>query len=801
MKSLQNKIFLFFVLLLLMVQAIAFWTLYSGNKNQEAAEINNRLNTAKTIFTELFDNRLDYLAVFAKTVAKDSGLQEVFTDDTRSLLVAMNNHRKRINADLVMAISVDNIITGQLQRQHIPSNDDSSRKYKVRKGKEQGQQFRFPSWLESQQPAHLYMIDDSLYQFSLSPVIVGAKTIGWLAFGFQIDQLLAKEFMNITDFQTDFILKEKGSWRLIASSNDENFNNQLTRTKALKFAQQIIQGNTPEKYIATHSLITEFDQQELGVAMYGLRANFTALLQEQWWKLLILTALTLFLSLTSAYLIAASISKPIKRLAAQAKIVAHGDYHQKVTLNDKSELGQLADEFNQMQVAVLSREKAITHLANHDPLTNLPNRNILNKTLEQLIAAQQTFSLLHLNLSRLKDVNDTLGHDVGDQVIKELAHRLTILTDNQVPSLKKTSTAIQLLVHLGADEFIFLTTQGNYQEAIALISTQLENNFDYQGTSLQLQVRIGIALYPKHSSTAKVLVQMADTALHHTRNTGKLMQLYHPDFDVNTVERLNLINDLKQAIPAGELTLHFQPKLCLRTNVVTHVEALVRWEHPSLGMVPPDDFIHIAEQTGQIKALTRWVFTTALTQSTLWRELGIEVNIAVNISAENLKEIDFHDFICNELERINVPANKVTLEVTESAVVDDPESAITLLSKFKDHGMHISIDDYGTGYSSLAQLKQLPVHELKIDKSFIQRLEHDEDDQIIVRSTIELAHNMGLSVVAEGIEDEFSLNWLIQHKCELAQGYFISRPQPANRLTSWLLEQQVKARKINEPNA
>ena len=419
------------------------------------------------------------------------------------------------------------------------------------------------------------------------------------------------------------------------------------------------------------------------------------------------------------------------------------------------------------------------HLANHDPLTGLPNRNILNKVLIKSINNQNNFLILHLNLSRLKDVNDTLGHDVGDEVIKELANRLQRLCQE---------SKFKQLVHLGADEFILLTDYLDIDETVVQLQSALELPFDYQGISLQLQVRIGVASYPEHSEDAKSLLQMADTALHHTRGTGKLVQTYHPDLDVNTVERLNLINDLKQAIPAGELELHFQPKLCLKTNIVTHVEALVRWQHPSLGMIPPDSFIHIAEQTGQIKALTRWVFTTALAQFNTWRTLGLDLNIAINIAANNLKEADFHQFICQSLMSANVPSEKVTLEVTESSVVEDPESAIKLLSEFKSHGMKISIDDYGTGYSSLAQLKQLPVHELKIDKSFIQCLEHDEDDQIIVRSTIELAHNMGLHVVAEGIEDEFSLNWLADHGCELAQGYYISKPKPATELTPWLLD-------------
>lgn len=752
-----------------MVQAIAFWTLYSGNKNQEAAEINNRLTTAKTIFNELFDRRLDYLAAFAETAAKDYGLKAVFNDDTRSLLVALNNHRKRIDADLAMAVSAEGIITGQLQRHFL----DASRS-KIKQGSERGTKFRFSDWLESGQSAHLYIIDEAIYQLSLSPVTVGTKTLGWIAFGFQIDQRLATEFMNITNLNTDFILKYDDMWRLIASSTQTSKSEQ-----ELALAENVIQGIIPEEYIATHSLITEFDEQEFGVVMYGLRANFVALLQKQWWRFLILAALTLFVSLASAYLIAASISKPIKRLVAQAKVIASGDYQQTVTLKDNNEIGQLADEFNQMQAAVLQREEAIRHYGNHDPLTDLPNRNALNKILENYTQQQQHFVLLHLNLSRLKDVNDTLGHDVGDEVIKELARRLQALC--QITNFKK-------LVHLGADEFILIADHLEIDDTIAQVQAELEPTFDYQGISLQLQVRMGIAVSPEHSNNAKTLVQMADTALHHTRDTGKLVQVYQSDLDVNTVERLNLINDLKQAIPGGELELHFQPKMCLKTKIVTHVEALVRWQHPNLGMVPPDDFIYIAEQTGQIKALTRWVFTTALAQFNTWKTLGIHLNIAVNISAENLKEADFHQFICHSLMSANVPPEKVTLEVTESSVVENPESAIKLLSEFKSHGMKISIDDYGTGYSSLAQLKQLPVHELKIDKSFIQRLEHDDDDQIIVRSTIELAHNMGLHVVAEGIEDEFSLNWLAEHDCELAQGYFISRPKPANELTAWLLE-------------
>ncbi len=766
MKSLQTRIFLFFVLLLLFVQSIALWTLFEGNNAQEQQEINNRLNTAKTIFTEQFNSRRDYLAAFAETAAKDYGIKDVFEGDTRSLLVALNNHRQRIDADLAMAISAKGDITAQLKIARI-----NNLKNKVQKGSELGQAFKHPEWLESQEQAHLYMLDGTLYQLSLSPLTVGSTTIGWLAFGFEINQELANHFLDITQLQVDFILNENNNWLLVASSNPQ---------ADINFAKSIVDGNTPDQYIAIGDLISEFDNQEFGLAMYGLRADIVEVLQEQWWQFLVLTLITLLLSLASAYLIAASITKPIKRLVQQAKIIAEGDYQQKISLKDSSELGQLADEFNVMQQAVLVREQEITHRANHDPLTELPNRNILIKTLNELIEARTSFQLFHLNLSRLKDVNETLGHDVGDWLIQRTAERLAKLTQ------------FTLLTHTGGDEFVLLFVKQekhSINELVKSINTALEAHCDYGGINLQLQVRIGISSFPEHSNVDKTLLQMADTALQNAKKDNNNFQCYDKSLDVNSVERLNLINDLKHAISDDQLELHYQPKLDLQTNIVTHAEALVRWYHPTLGMVPPDNFIHIAEQTGQINKLTRWVVTTALKQSATWRNNNIDINVAVNISAENLKEPDFYEFIIESINANHVPVNKVTLEVTESAVVDNPESATKLLQRFKDAGIKISIDDYGTGYSSLAQLKQLPVHELKIDKSFVQHLHEDEDDRIIVRSTIELAHNMGLSVVSEGIEDDFALRWLAEQGCELGQGYFISRPKPTDDFTTWMKKQ------------
>lgn len=767
MKSLQNKIFVFFVVLLLAVQAIAFWTILSGKQNQEEQEISSRLATANTIFNELFNNRTSYLKAFAETAAKDYGIKQVFNQDTRSLVVALNNLRQRIDADMAMTIDTQGQINSQLVK------DTANGSNRMRKGSQSEQAFQYPHWIAPANPlTELYKVDNNLYQLSLSPITVGSKVIGWVGFGYQIDHRLAMRYQQLTGLETSFIMQEQKEqqWHLIASSNLD---------AKLALVWDIIDGKYPQQYISQSQILSTYDDFQFGVAMYSLREDLVKVLQKQWGQLLGLIAITLLLSLAGAYAIAASISKPIKLLVKQTKKLASGEYQKVEMLDDESEFGQLANEFNTMQSAIISREQTLEHKGNHHFLTDLPNRNMLLTTLQTMTKNNQSFVIFHLNLSRLKDVNDTLGHEFGDKIIIEAGSRL-----NEIK-------AFNGVFHTDSDEFVLLAKQKS-QSIVEMLISAIESSFslplEYQNFSFQLQARIGIAIYPEHSQSSSQLLQMADTALHHTRKKNQLIQIYNADFDVNTIERLNLINDFKSALDLQHLELHFQPKMDLASKIITHVEALVRWRHPKLGLIPPDNFIPIAEQTGQITELTRWVFKAAIEQQFIWLQQGIDLNIAVNISAQDLRDPQFLNFVIQQAEAHQLDPEKITLEVTESAVVDDPESAIQLLNKFKALGYYLSIDDYGTGYSSLAQLKSLPVHELKIDKSFVQRLKDDLDDQIIVRSTIELAHNMGLTLVAEGIEDEFALNWLSEHHCEKAQGYFISRPKPAPELTRWMLE-------------
>lgn len=313
----------------------------------------------------------------------------------------------------------------------------------------------------------------------------------------------------------------------------------------------------------------------------------------------------------------------------------------------------------------------------------------------------------------------------------------------------------------------------------------IEAEYRYQDISLHLQLTIGVS-FVHYPSDLETLLRQADTAMQHAKKNKLEQQIYNQQIDVNTLERLQLINELKSAIQHGELVLFYQPKLDLSLNKVTHVEALVRWQHPDRGMIPPDEFIPIAEQMGQMNALTRWVMNEAIDQYLSWKSQGIDLGIAINISAENLKDANFCQYVLDVIADRNVPIEALTLEITEDAVVSDPENAIKQLKILKQYGLKLSIDDYGTGYSSLAQLKQLPVDELKVDKSFVQNLMVNLDDQIIVNSTLQLAHSLGLRVVAEGIEDEGALKWLAQRGCEMGQGYYLSKPVDADSLVDWL---------------
>lgn len=436
-------------------------------------------------------------------------------------------------------------------------------------------------------------------------------------------------------------------------------------------------------------------------------------------------------------------------------------------------------------IAVSARKAAeLEHQALHDQLTDLPNRVLLRERLQQAVAAAGrdglSLALLMLDLDRFKEVNDTFGHHYGDRLLQEVGLRL-----------QGVLRAGDTLARLGGDEFAIVLPGAGAQTARALsskISHVIARPFLLEGHSFDVGTSIGIALFPEHGLEADELLQRADVAMYIAKRTGSGHALYAPEQDPNSPARLALIGDLRRAIEGGDLLLHYQPKVDLDSGCLIGVEALVRWPHPHHGFVPPDQFIPLAEQTGLIRPLSRWVLDTALGQWHAWHTAGVDIPIAVNLSMRDLHDPGLPNTIAALLLTRGVAPGWLRVEITESSLMADPERAMAIVTRLHAMGIRISIDDFGTGYSSLAYLKRLPVDEIKIDRSFVRHLTTDENDRAIVRSTIGLAHELGLTVVTEGVEDQITWDLLTALGCDSAQGYCVSPPLAGPDLAGWLDE-------------
>jgi diguanylate cyclase (GGDEF)-like protein len=431
------------------------------------------------------------------------------------------------------------------------------------------------------------------------------------------------------------------------------------------------------------------------------------------------------------------------------------------------------------------------HQALHDSLTNLPNRTLFHDRVHQALASARRDHLhaavMIMDLDRFKEVNDTLGHASGDELLKQVGLRLS-------ESLRESDT----VARLGGDEFgVLLPKVVDAEAAVAVarkLRTTLEEPFTIHGLALQMEASIGIALYPDHGGDVQSLLQRADVAMYVAKEHPTGCEVYTRERDGYSPDRLTLLTELRRAIDRGELLLHYQPKANLRTGEILGVEALVRWQHPERGMIPPDEFIPAAQKTGVIGPLTMFVLDEALRQCRTWSLQGLELCVAVNLSTRNLLDLHLPEAVAELLARWEVPARLLELEITESTILADPVRAMQILSRLDEMGVRLSIDDFGTGYSSLAYLKRLPVDELKIDKSFILGMDESENDEVIVRSTIDLGRNLGLRVVAEGVESPQAWSRLAQLGCNVAQGYFLSRPVPAEDLTQWLADRASRRR-------
>lgn len=430
-------------------------------------------------------------------------------------------------------------------------------------------------------------------------------------------------------------------------------------------------------------------------------------------------------------------------------------------------------------------EEKLRYQSHHDSLTALPNREKLYADMQLCFeqrSAEQISALLLIDLDRFKEINDTLGHNVGDQLLQLIGPRLA----NEMSEIPGT------VARLGGDEFaVFLPRIRSTHQAVVFghrLLDALSQEFDLDGFTTQISASIGISISPQQAQDQHALMRYADIAMYYAKSQMLGLAIYSSEYDPHSTKRLSIISELGRAIRENQLCLYYQPKILLDEKHCYGFEALIRWVHPELGFVPPADFIPMAELTTLIHQLTAWVLEKAIEQCRLWQDQGMSLSIAVNLSARNLMDDNIPKLVERLLIKYQLPAARLELEITESSIMTDPTRALRNLDALHTLGVHLAIDDFGTGYSSLAYLKRLPVQTLKIDSSFVRTMLDDLQDELIVNSTIHLAHNLGLIVVAEGVENEALLNRLNEMGCDEAQGFFIGKPMSVKNTNEWLVE-------------
>ncbi len=614
--------------------------------------------------------------------------------------------------------------------------------------------------------SRLCLVDDRLFMSTVVP-IGGLRLIGYL-------QMVVDPVLNLKAAEEDLGLPlfiQQVNHQTVYQSPAWPNDDLSDETAIVEYNVKDEQGN-PRLFISFAFDISQLQQQLESTRKYIFLGA----------GLITLMATFLFL-----FILQKTALGPMSQLTQHLRQVMQDKKHlgKQVIASGNKEVYELATDFNAVTSELRDVYQALEKMAFTDSLTNLPNRDLFYDRLNQLILLNRRqpepppFAVFMMDLDRFKFINDTLGHHIGDLVLQQAGERVNA-------AVRESDT----IARLGGDEFAALLpriidTQGAIIVAERIVKS-LSEPFIVEGHSLQVGVSIGIVLHPYHSDDQNELVQRADVAMYYAKHNQLGFCFYETEIDQHNVLELTLETELKHAIENDHLQLFYQPKITIENGVVYGVEALLRWIHPERGFIPPDSFIPMAEQTGLIHPLTLWVMRQAVHQAKQWQDQGIYLNVAINLSAQSLRDPGFVTAVENVLDEMGLAPEYLTLELTESAVMSDPKRALEILNELDQKGVMLSIDDFGTGYSSLAYLKRLPVDEIKIDRSFVMEMDADHNDEVIVHSTIDLAHNMGLKVVAEGVETEQSWLTLKILGCDMGQGYHMCKPIDADSFIEWL---------------
>jgi diguanylate cyclase (GGDEF)-like protein len=755
MGSFRKRLLVLIIGLVIVTQTVTLAAVLMSTRRTVEARAALELRSGGTLAEHLIDFRAVQLAIGVGVLAADFGFREaVASGHVPTILSAARNNAQRIGADVMLVLDTH----GRVLASTVPADSAAA---------------ALPDLLEegagARDEPNFRVFGAHAYQLFIAPVRT-PETIAWVAMGFVVDDSLAKRIRDLVGSQVAIVTHGAGGLTRVAATPEAA----AAGSAALLTVPEA--SDTPHITHLAASDYLSFARRLPGrgdsvdVILLKPLPEVLAPYLELRKAMLEIDGVALLVAAVIGALLGRSASRPIGELMRAAQRIDRGQYETAVSVAGGDEFKRLAATFNTMQSNIAAREAVITYHAYHDPLTQLPNRAAVKRALENLVSdvgAGGSAALLLIDISNLRDINASLGLQVGDEVLREAARRL-----QQAVATEHT------LARLGETQFLVLVPGCTAERALLYaeqLAAVIRSGFHLAGVSLDLRLACAVCLFPDHGASSDELLQRVQVALEDAGETRARVALYRPGQDAQHRRRLALITDLRRAIDQDQLSLVYQPKVEMASRSVRSLEALVRWQHPQLGAVSPGEFVPLAERTGGSRALTNWVLAAAIRQMGEWRGLGLELELAVNLSAPDILDPDLCEEILKLLRQYRVESTSLLLEITESAVMQDPHTAARNMQLLRIAGVRFAIDDFGTGHSSLSQLRVLPVDELKIDRSFLSPA---GTDVVIVTSTIELGHSMGLKVVGEGVEEAATWNLLRGLGCDFAQGYLISRPLP-----------------------
>jgi len=764
MKSFRNRLLVLIIGLIAVTQTVTVVAVLASARRNVEARAAEQLAAGGSYALQMLQFRASQLAGGVAIMAADFGFREaVSSGDAPTILSAASNHSRRIEADLLLVIDpAGNLVasTAPLDRGLAGSMD-----------------LLVERALSSPGEPHFALQGRHLYQFIAAPV-QAPDTIAWLLMGFAADDELARKIGGVAGVDASFVASRDGSAQPVASTLASRSHYPLDALQAGGAGMIRLAG---QDYLA-HAVPLEPGADAVRLVLLKpvreVLAPYAALRNTMYF----VSGTALLLAMAVGILLGRGATRPIGQLVSAAKRIEDGMYDAPVAVEGGEEFRRLAGTLNAMQDRVAEREARIRQQAYHDELTGLPNRALAEIELRRMLdrpGAAGRVTAIVIHLTNLRELNVSLGHGIADEVLRETARRLSAACRQG-----------ESVARLGASRYLVLVERerASLPRVAAMLVGVARERMTIDQVDVELQARAGLYTNPEEGCAPDDMIRRAEIALYDAAESREPVGVFRIGSDDEHRRRLEIMTDLGRAITAGELRLAFQPKVAIATRRVSSVEALVRWNHPRLGAVSPAEFVPLAEQTGGSRQLTDWVLEAAIRQMAEWHKVGLALDVAVNLSAGDIVDSGLGDAILRVLAKHRVAPTSLVLEITESAMMRDPATAARNMELLRIAGVRFAIDDFGTGYSSLSQLRKLPVDELKIDRSFVSRAHADADDASIVSSTIDLGHNLGLKVVAEGVEETETLSMLRGLGCDFAQGYLISRPLAPEAVADFVRE-------------